>query len=136
MKKLNFNLLTAIFALVMVFAIPCVLTAQAGKKGDLNKAKKFQNSAWDRMQKYGDTDAEALKLYNQAIEEYKRCVMTDNNDTGEAYHNLGIIYQTGPKSLRDNSEAIDNLYSAAENYEKNRKKLVSYWLIVTTGSAR
>jgi len=122
MKKINFNLLAVVFALVMVFTIPCVLSAQAGKKGNINTAKKYQNSAWDRFQKYGETDAEMLKLYNQAIEEYKKCIEANNKDAGEAYHNLGIIAFSGPKPLKDYSEAVYNLSCAAEIYERDKKK--------------
>jgi len=121
MKKFNFSLLTVIFALTMVFALPCVLSAQSGKKGNINTALKFLNSASDKMKKSGDTDAEVLKLYNQAIEEFKRCTAVNNKDRGRAYHNLGIIYYTGPKSLQDYSEALNNLLSAKEIYENEKK---------------
>jgi len=124
MKKINFSLLAATFALVMVFTIPCVLSAQAGKKGNLDKAKKFQRSAFDRMHKYGETDAEALKLFNQAIEEHKKCIADNNKNTADAYHNISIIYYMGPKSLQDYPAALDNLLCAAEIYENAKKKNV------------
>jgi len=120
MKK--FNLLAALFALVMVFSIPCVLSAQDGKKGDFNKAKKYHDSAANRMEKYGENDAEVLKQYNLAIEEYKRCITVNNKNTGEAYQYLGRILLTGSRSLRDYVDAALYLHEALEIYEKEKKQ--------------
>jgi TPR repeat protein len=122
MKKVNFNLLVAIFTVVIVFSIPYVLSAQAGKKGDFNKAKRYHDSAAVRMQKNGENDAEVLKLYNQAIEEYKKCITVDNKNTGEAYQYLGRILFTGPRSLRDYVDAALYLHEALEIYEKEKKQ--------------
>jgi TPR repeat protein len=125
MKKVNFNLLAAIFAVALFFNISCASMFEgSSQKGNLNKAKKFQRSAFDRMHKYGDTDAESLKLFDQAIEEHKKCIADNNKNTADAYHNIGIIYYMGPKSLRDYPVALDNLFSAMEIYENDKKKNV------------
>jgi len=135
MKKVNFNLLTVIFAFTIVLTIPCISTAQDSRRGNFEKAKKIQNSSAERMQKYGDTDAEVLKLYNQAIDEYKKCITVNNKDTGEAYHCLGRILFTDPRLLRNYAEAVQYLCETVEIYEreKNRKYL---YLIVIMKSVR
>jgi len=119
------KILAAVLALAALFVFSCVSMSE-GTDASLSKAKRLQNAAWDRFQKYGDTDAETLNLYNQAIEEYNKCVEANNKDTGEAYHNLGIIFFSGPKSLRSYSESAQYLASAAETYEreKNKKSLL------------
>jgi len=112
-------LLAGIVTLVMFSYMP---TAQAQtKKGDYKKAVKLHNAAAERMQKMGGNDAEVLKLYTQAIDEYKRCITVVNKDTGEALHYLGRILYTGPKSLRNYAEAVQYLYAAADIYEKEKK---------------
>jgi TPR repeat protein len=84
------------------------------------KAQKLHNSAAKRMQKYGEEDGETLKLYNQAIVEYKKCI-EKNKNLGESYNYLGRILFTGPKSIRNYGEALQYLQKAVEIYEKERK---------------
>jgi len=75
------------------------------QRPNFSKAKRLDKQASERRQKYGDEDEETLNLYTKAIDEYKKCITVNNTNTGEAYHNLGKILYTGPKSLRDYSEA-------------------------------
>jgi len=92
------------------------------QRPNFSKAKRLDKQASERRQKYGDEDEQALNLYNQAIDEYRKCVTVSNGNTGEAYHNLGKILYTGPESLRNYSEAAQYLNEAAEIYEKQKKK--------------
>jgi len=117
MKK-GFDLLAVIFASAVFFFILC---APSGK-GDFGKAKRLHNSAAERMAKFGDADAEVLKLYTEAIDEYKKCITVNNKDTGEAYNYLGRILFTGPRSLRNYPDAAQYLYEAVQIYEKEKKQ--------------
>jgi len=92
------------------------------QKGNFKKAEKYQNSAWARLQKYGENDTEALSLYTQAMDEYKKCILVNDKNTGKSYHSIGRIFLSGSKSLRDNEEALKYLLAAIEIYEKKGEK--------------
>jgi len=91
------------------------------QRGDFQAALKYHDLAWKRMEKYGDTDTEVLRLYNKAIDEYKKCITVSNSNTGRAYRNLGRIYNTGPKTLRNYEEAVQYSNKAIEIYEREKK---------------
>jgi TPR repeat protein len=111
MKKL-------LIAVGLMVVLAAGLFAQAG---NFRKAKEYHDAAANRMARYGDTDAEVLKLYQQAIDEYKKCITVNNRDTGEAYNYLGRILFTGPRSLRNYPEAVQYLNEAVKIYERERK---------------
>lgn len=112
-NKIAFHTITAALALAAVFTLSC------GVSRELSEGLKFQNSAWNKMQDRGEDDQEVLYLYAQAIDNYKKCIL-NNKNLSDAYHNLGRIYLTGPKSLRNYYEASNYLYKAAEIYGKEK----------------
>jgi len=115
------NLKRLVLLFVVLSFVPVAVMAQKTPKADFKKAVKLHNSAFARMQKAGENDAETIKLYTQAIDEYKRCITVTDKNTGEAYHYLGRILFTGPSSLRNYPEAVQYLYEAVDIHEKEKK---------------
>jgi len=128
MSKLRYISLTAVVALAVVFALSCASTAGGGnggyvvQGGNFKKAKKYHNAAAKKMQQLGENDAEVLKLYKQAIEEYRGCIAVRDKNSGEANQYLGRILYTGPSSLRSYKDALRYLRDALDIYEKEKKE--------------
>jgi len=108
-----------VMAICLIFVLAAGVFAQAG---NFKKAKDYHNAAANRMAQKGDNDAEVLKLYKQAIDEYRKCITVNNKDTGEAYNYLGRILLTGPRSMRDYGESAQLLAQAVEIYEREKKQ--------------
>ena len=90
------------------------------QKGKFNSATKYHNAAANRMQTFGEEDEEVLKLYNQAIDEYKKCILNQDKNTGKAYHYLGRILYTAPLSLRNYVDATTYLYEALDIHQQEK----------------
>jgi TPR repeat protein len=101
-------------------------SSSSSQKGDFKKATKLHNTAAEKMNKDGETNAEVLKLYTQAIDEYKKCITVTDKNTGEAYNYLGRILYNGPRSLRNYNESLSYLYEASEIYNKEFEILKEY----------
>jgi TPR repeat protein len=114
MKKKGVFIVTA----VVLMILPCIGVSAA--KGEYNTGVRLKYKAEIEMQKSGENNPKVLKLYTQAIEAYKECIEINGKYSylGFTYRDLGQIFYTGPRTLRNYNEAIMYMNEAIEILSK------------------
>ena len=129
-KKDKWTLIIAFLVFLTALVVPQISLAQGKPNENYNNAMKIVKQAYKKMKKSGGNDEKTLLLFEQAIDGYKKSIQSKEQLAQFSCFHLGEIYTYGPKTLRNDVEALNYYrkgaemgyyfcqYKAGEMYEK------------------